>query len=66
MPEYNVLVKKGSDKSSVMSTFSNVTDPLVASQRVFSVEINEEELEVHKSNTDIELIDLNNQEITED
>ena len=66
MAEYTILVKKDSDKSEVMSTFSNITDPLVASQRVFSVELNEEELEQHQLNSDIESIEEANLEFTED
>ncbi len=66
MAEYTILVKKESDKSEVMSTFSNITDPLVASQRVFSVELNEEELEQHQLNSDIESIEEANPEFIED
>jgi uncharacterized linocin/CFP29 family protein len=66
MAEYTILVKKDSDKSEVMSTFSNITDPLVASQRVFSVELNEEELEQHQLNSDIESIEEANPEFIED
>lgn len=66
MAEYTILVKKDSDKSEVMSTFSNITDPLVASQRVFSVELNEEELEKHQLNSDIESIEEANPEFIED
>ena len=66
MAEYTILVKKDSDKSEVMSTFSNITDPLVASQRVFSVELNEEELEQHQLNSDIESIEDANPKFIED
>ncbi len=66
MAEYTILVKKDSDKSEVMSTFSNITDPLVASQRVFSVELNEEELVQHQLNSDIESIEEANPELIED
>ena len=38
----------------IMSTFSNVTDPLVASQRVFCAEILEDDLNNYKLNQNIE------------
>ena len=59
MPEYNVLVKEGVNKQSVMSTFSNVTDPLVASERVFAADISDQDLATHKEDNNIESIELN-------
>lgn len=66
MKEYYVTIKEGSDKSSVMSIFSNITDPLVASQRVFSANIEEEDLANYRSKQDIDAIEEANVEIKDD
>ena len=66
MKEYYVTVKEGSDKSSVMSIFSDITDPLVASQRVFSANIEEEDLENYRSKQDIYAIEKANIEMKDD
>ncbi len=66
MKEYNVTLREGSDKSSIMSIFSNVTDPLVASQRVFSANIEEEDLENYRSKEDIVSIEEANVEMKDD
>lgn len=66
MKEYYVTIKEGSDKSSVMSIFSNITDPLVASQRVFSANIEEEDLVNYRSKQDIDAIEEANVEIKDD
>jgi|TARA_R100000482_G_C5118041_1_gene144134 hypothetical protein len=66
MKEYYVTIKEGSDKSSVMSIFSSITDPLVASQRVFSANIEEEDLVNYRSKQDIDAIEEANVEIKDD
>ena len=66
MKEYYVTIKEGSDKSSVMSIFSNITDPLAASQRVFSANIEEEDLVNYRSKQDIDAIEEANVEIKDD
>ena len=66
MKEYYVTIKEGSDKSSVMSIFSNITDPLVASQRVFNANIEEEDLVNYRSKQDIDAIEEANVEIKDD
>lgn len=66
MKEYYVTIKEGSDKSSVMSIFSSITDPLVASQRVFSANIEEEDLANYRSKQDIDAIEEANVEIKDD
>ena len=66
MKEYYVTIKEGSDKSSVMSIFSNINDPLVASQRVFSANIEEEDLVNYRSKQDIDAIEEANVEIKDD
>jgi hypothetical protein len=49
-----------------MSIFSNITDPLVASQRVFSANIEEEDLVNYRSKQDIDAIEEANVEIKDD
>lgn len=66
MKEYNVTLREGSDKSSIMSIFSDITDPLVASQRVFSANIEEEDLENYRSTKDIISIEEANLEMRDD
>lgn len=66
MAEYNIVVEKGVDKSSVMATFSNVTDSLVGSARVFQAEIDDQDLNGYKNNTDISFIEIVNNEVTDD
>ena len=66
MTEYHIVVAKNVDKQSVLDLFDNVTDPLVGSDRVFTVEIADEDVESYKANPSISLIEIVNNETTED
>ena len=66
MVEYHIVVAKNVDKQSVVNLFDNVTDSLVGSNRVFTVEIADEDVESYKANTDISSIEIVNNEIIDD
>tara|TARA_E500000318_G_scaffold89236_1_gene86753 strand:- start:300 stop:500 length:201 start_codon:yes stop_codon:yes gene_type:complete len=66
MANYNIVVTKGVDKQPVVDLFDTITDPLVGSSRVFTVEIADEDVESYKANPGIALIEVVNNEISED
>ena len=66
MPEYHIVVTKNVDKQSVVDLFDNVTDPLVGSNRVFTVEIADEDVESYRANASIFSIEIVNNEVTDD
>ena len=66
MAEYHIVVAKNVDKQSVVDLFDNVTDPLVGSNRVFTVELADEDVESYKDNSSISCIEIVNNEVTDD
>jgi hypothetical protein len=66
MAEYHIVIAKNADKQSVVNLFDNVTDLLVSSDRVFTVEIADKDVESYKANTDISSIEIVNNEIVDD
>jgi len=66
MPEYRIVVAKGVDKQTVLELFDNVTDPLAASSRVFTVEVDDEDIESYMANGSISFIEAVNNETTDD
>jgi hypothetical protein len=66
MAEYHIVVAKGVDKQSVLDLFDNVTDPIVASNRVFIVEMADEDVESYGTNESISFIEVVNNETTDD
>jgi len=63
---YNIVVTQNTDKQSVMDLFDYITDPLVASDRLFTAEIAEEDLDKYKAHSSISFIEPVNNEVTDD
>ena len=63
---YNIVVTQNTDKQSVMDLFDSITDTLVASDRLFTAEISDKDLDKYKANSSISFIEPVNNEITDD
>tara|TARA_E500000305_G_scaffold59552_2_gene47498 strand:- start:4840 stop:5046 length:207 start_codon:yes stop_codon:yes gene_type:complete len=66
MAEYHIVVAKNADKQSVVNLFDNVIDPLVASDRVFSADVAEEDVESYRANPNIDSIEALDESIMEE
>tara|TARA_R110001606_G_scaffold9758_1_gene41860 strand:+ start:77 stop:274 length:198 start_codon:yes stop_codon:yes gene_type:complete len=63
---YNIVVTQNTDKQSVMDLFDSITDTLVASDKLFTAEISDKDLDKYKANSSISFIEPVNNEITDD
>ena len=63
---YNIVVTQNTDKQSVMDLFDSITDTLVASDRLFTAEISDKDLDKYKANSSISFIEPVNNEVTDD
>ena len=66
MAEYHIVVTKDVDKQSVVDLFDNIIDPLVASNRVFSADVAEEDVESYRANPNIASIEALDESIIEE
>jgi hypothetical protein len=62
----NIVINEGFDKQDVMSGFSNVTNPLLCSDRVFQAVLTVEDINNYNQDEAIECVELYRTQVTDD